>query len=97
MSKRGLIDTVSYLVAYDKWGVEARDAERAVLAEHGVTDKDALPLDAGVSGAAEIYGIRFGAIVKATGATVLRLTGVDAAYGLTTDTPFPRNNKESNS
>ncbi len=65
--------------------------ESAVYLEHGLNPNLAhsLPLDTGVKGAAEIYGIRAAAIVKVTGAVALRSLGIDAAARLIANKKFP--------
>ena len=56
---------------------------------YGTDPNDALPFDSGLRAAGEIYATRLAGMAKHSGAVMLRLTGVDAAYRLFTSTDFP--------
>lgn len=68
---------------------DARMRESAIHMSYGTNPNGALPFDSGLHGAAEIYGTRMACIAKGTGAIMLRLSGIDAAYRIATNTEFP--------
>lgn len=68
---------------------KAHVREAAVYFERNLDPNTSLPLDAGVQGAAEVYGIRGIGILRTAGAIALRLTGIDAVARAVADIGFP--------
>jgi hypothetical protein len=67
----------------------ARMREAAIHMSYGTDPNDALPFDSGLRAAAEIYGTRLVCIARCGGAIMCRLSGIDAAYRIATNTKFP--------
>ncbi len=63
--------------------------ESAIRMSHGAGPDEPLPPGSGFRAETELLGSRMVNLAKCTGAVTCRLSGIDAAYRLITNTEFP--------